>query len=1179
LTARTASQRIIVKETEIMPLPFIFQPDDKYISIVPTSGRQGMNITLSFAEIVVAAVNIEKIRKDLFLTDKCLYGELCIIINGHNICTYCITPSLANELRYFRFRNSLGAYERIEISGLIEYIPETDAETFLSYDEMTDEYQHNRDRLKASHVYEVEIGYKSSEDLYAILDLIQSGDVWIFSAGSEYACIIESSGQIIASDNIVPGNIDVTVRLKDESLAVEFDPDDLLEIISAEWLNPICREYEPSCDFEWLDDDAVCQLVDAIVTETVEFAEYVCQMTPESKNIAQTNVTTGSFISAAMGQDGKLYFCGYSSNGIMYLDNDGVIKQTNVTTGSFISAAIGQDRKLYFCSSNGIMYLDDDGLIKQTNVTTGSFSLAAMGQDGKLYFGSFIDGGIMYLDNDGVIKQTNATTGSFSFAAMGQDGKLYFGSYVIEGIIYLDNDGVIKQTNVTTGGFHFAAMGQDGKLYFCGYNDGGIMYLDNDGVIKQTNVTTGDFHSAAMGQDGKLYFCNNAGGIMYLDNDGVIKQTNVTIGSFFFAAMGQDRKLYFGGYNDGGIMYLDDDGLIKQTNATSGSFIFAAMGQDGKLYFCGYNAGLYRLDWTPAAMTGKALASSATYRRYEGNELVDELTKSLLTDVSPELTAEQYRLLADSDIESRAEAVIALFNFETSPEYLSRAIITRDACFPSMVLTWDDWVCQPVPTSVTVNTGYALGKSLIGQVTVIGAVTDRFSYSILDAFGDYEALTEMQYSVLSDDDIRERAQALIYHVSDEQGIRMYTVTNEVIEENTALCPLPPEYVFEFSDGDTVTEHAIQYDGTFTDTVVSTKDGSPAAFTVLSKPAWATVTFNGNVATVSGSNTGAYREGEIVYQQTESGHTIISSIKQYGTFGTVGFSLGIGKSGTGSAQYPGFPPEDYGVSFDFVIKVDGVEYTSGSRSLAVGNTATVNQSLVYISGYNYAKTIEVFISNPAVSLPGKAATIEFGDDTTYSVMQGYITDIEVDSNSAYIRIEDRGGMSQVGGFVIKPLVEQSVPDTLDFGIQIDITTTTTAGLHLLHYLCNIKMLTSDGDQLRIWQESSLIQWQYGPQPYTTIWRPLDFAFSAADKAMIKDSDYLRLELEMYLPMLPSGGIPADGDTLAATWGTSSYNGSSDFSSGYTAILHYDIPASAFQSGTMTYTPGTIALVWS
>jgi hypothetical protein len=236
----------------------------------------------------------------------------------------------------------------------------------------------------------------------------------------------------------------------------------------------------------------------------------------------------------------------------------------------------------------------------------------------------------------------------------------------------------IVRANITTGGFYSAAMGQDNKLYFCGLTNNGIMFLDDDGEIKPTNITTGNFYSAAIVQNNKVYFCSSDNGIMFLDDDGEIKPTNITTGDFHSVAMGQDNKLYFCS-GDNGIMFLDDDGEIKPTNITTNRFYSAAMGQDNKLYFCSSNSdnGVFRLDST---MSGKAFATSATYKRHENDKLTNESMKSLLTDVLPEMTKLKYQLLSESVVEERAKAVVSLFDLETSPKYMSMTIINDKRC-------------------------------------------------------------------------------------------------------------------------------------------------------------------------------------------------------------------------------------------------------------------------------------------------------------------------------------------------------------------------------------------------------------------------------------------------------------------------------------------------------------------
>jgi hypothetical protein len=199
----------------------------------------------------------------------------------------------------------------------------------------------------------------------------------------------------------------------------------------------------------------------------------------------------------------------------------------------------------------------------------------------------------------------------------------------------------------------------------------GIIPEGGDEILRQySHIATTAEHgrntsTAALGQDGKLYFCDGTSntGVWFLDNDGQIKQTNKTDGYFWCAAIGQDGKLYFGSNVNSGIWFLDNDGQIRQTNKTDGNFHCTALGQDGKLYFGTGSTGIYRLDIT---YSGIAFAGTATYKRYEGDELVEEVTKSLLTDVEPVLTELQYQMLNVPDVEIRGEEVIELFDIETT---------------------------------------------------------------------------------------------------------------------------------------------------------------------------------------------------------------------------------------------------------------------------------------------------------------------------------------------------------------------------------------------------------------------------------------------------------------------------------------------------------------------------------
>jgi hypothetical protein len=294
--------------------------------------------------------------------------------------------------------------------------------------------------------------------------------------------------------------------------------------------------------------------------------------------VALTNSPTKSI----MGPNGKLYFYGpkYSvSHGTWYLDydygsDDWIIKPTNIIDDTFSTAATGPDGKLYFggYSENGVWRLDDDGDIRQVSAMSNRpVKSIATGQNGKIYFGDN-DDELWYLDDDGVIKKMSGSyADSFDGAIMGQNGKIYFyGTGTNAGIRYLDYDSgsdnwIVKPTT-HTGSVDGAIMGPDNKVYFYNsYSNAGIRYLDYDSgsdnwIIKLTNVTSVGVRSSATGQDGRLYF-----GFVNIDG------------------------------NNDGIWYLDDDGDIKRSNVTDYIYYCAITGTDGKLYFAGHS-GVYRLD-------------------------------------------------------------------------------------------------------------------------------------------------------------------------------------------------------------------------------------------------------------------------------------------------------------------------------------------------------------------------------------------------------------------------------------------------------------------------------------------------------------------------------------------------------------------------------------------------------
>jgi hypothetical protein len=233
-----------------------------------------------------------------------------------------------------------------------------------------------------------------------------------------------------------------------------------------------------------------------------------------------------------------------------------------------------------------------------------------------------------------------------------------------------------------------------------------------------------------------------------------------------FAALGQDNKLYFTGDNNSrGIWRLDDDGEIRRTNKTTDYFMFAALGQDNKLYFVGsgVGTGIWRLD-----DDGEIRQTNITTGTFNFAALGQD-GKLYFCAYGTGI----WRLDDDGEIRQTNKTT----------GYFYFAALGQDG---KLYFAGDGIYYLYVPD----NTGNALAKTLILQVLEDGTVIESVPYSILDAFGTYPAIVEADYTDMTDSDVETRAQALIEHVAAEEDIDEYTVSNEVIEYDTDMCPIP-----------------------------------------------------------------------------------------------------------------------------------------------------------------------------------------------------------------------------------------------------------------------------------------------------------------------------------------------------------------------------------------------------
>lgn len=209
-TTRTNSRRISIRETELYP--FVFISSGEVISIASPTMEVVTVPSVPMGQVCI--LNFALVRK-LFFD---LYGELpaAFIVYQSRDYAFDITllPNKISEDFYrIRFKNSLGAYEVIEITGTanrsIEFV---DA---YEYNVLIDRsfYEKRRDRLTAKESISEETGYKSQQELAFVQDMIMSDETYfIYPDGRVMKCNVTAEKYNLPLNQRVPTSIALKIE-------------------------------------------------------------------------------------------------------------------------------------------------------------------------------------------------------------------------------------------------------------------------------------------------------------------------------------------------------------------------------------------------------------------------------------------------------------------------------------------------------------------------------------------------------------------------------------------------------------------------------------------------------------------------------------------------------------------------------------------------------------------------------------------------------------------------------------------------------------------------------------------------------------------------------------------------------------------------------------------------------
>lgn len=172
-TTRTNGRTITIRETELLPIPFLYP--DAALKVV----AGGIETPLPGTPRESRALNLYRLRNNLFHTHNILASVFDIYAGAVKSCTIVITPGAVSKERYLiEFLNSYGAYERVEVSGIGNIESEINSdETYQVYDEVVDDYIDARERQSSKDKLLVESGFHSPEELIHLMDMLASDDI------------------------------------------------------------------------------------------------------------------------------------------------------------------------------------------------------------------------------------------------------------------------------------------------------------------------------------------------------------------------------------------------------------------------------------------------------------------------------------------------------------------------------------------------------------------------------------------------------------------------------------------------------------------------------------------------------------------------------------------------------------------------------------------------------------------------------------------------------------------------------------------------------------------------------------------------------------------------------------------------------------------------------------------
>lgn len=193
MTTRIAERLIILKETELSPLYFLTNKNQSVIKV-----KECVSGITWTGELFrgVHALDIEALRYYFFNNHNVLASIFDVSIDGCDSCRLVIERA-GNELERhrLRFRNSLGVFEIMEISGMLSVVQNNDDESdniFVKYDSDIDDFYKQRNRIELKTTLEITSFSRPRREMPFLLDMLSSDEVYLLDYADHPVRVIQS---------------------------------------------------------------------------------------------------------------------------------------------------------------------------------------------------------------------------------------------------------------------------------------------------------------------------------------------------------------------------------------------------------------------------------------------------------------------------------------------------------------------------------------------------------------------------------------------------------------------------------------------------------------------------------------------------------------------------------------------------------------------------------------------------------------------------------------------------------------------------------------------------------------------------------------------------------------------------------------------------------------------------